>query len=93
MSVERMDPIVQRVYDLIRVRAAQRRDGRAKLTHEDIVTILRDRFPSDPRPTFGEVDAALKILRLRGRIVGCHGRWTVCQQAHGQGAPCPPVPK
>jgi hypothetical protein len=88
-----MDLVCGRVYDLIRVRAAQRRDGRADLTHEDIVTTLRDRFPSDPRPTFGEVDAALKILRLRRLIVGCHGRWTVVQQGQGQGDRSPAVPE
>lgn len=93
MNAERMDLICERVYDLIRVRAGQRRDGRAKLTHEDIVTILRDRFPGDPRPTFAEVDAALKILHLRRLIVGSKGRWTICRQAHGQGTPWPPVPK
>ncbi len=93
MNAERMDLIVERVYDPVRVRAAQRRDGRAKLTHEDIVCILRARFPSAPRPTFGEVDAALTILRLRRRIVGCHGRWTICRQAQGTGTPWPPVPR
>ncbi len=93
MNAERMDLVCAAVFDVIRVRAAQRRDGRAKLTHEDIVCILRDLFPCDRRPTFGEVDLALTILRLRHRIIGCHGRWTVCQQAHSTGTPWPPVPK
>lgn len=92
MSQHRMDIVCSRVFDFIQIRAAQSKTGLVQVSLEEIVETLRRRFPTGERVTIGEAHEALRLLKLRRKIVGHTGFWRIVQQASSTGTPCPPVP-